>query len=264
MMNSSRVIKSSRDKGANSIMTSRRSSETAESGEGGFHSLSSMWQSDDEELGLDGRRRETAKERLMREAEAVKAETEAMVAAAQARVAQIEQDARDKGFAAGMAEAKVQEKESLAKITADFEALLAGIEGDRQRLYVQYEADVLTLIKAMVDRVLFHEVTVNPQAIEVCLKTALSYVVDNSNVKIRLHAQDLERLKQAAMDRPEILAGFTKIELIEDPAILLGGCALETGFGEIDATLESRRDKVCAAIDAILQQAVKRESMQPS
>ena len=213
-----------------------------------------MWQSDETEVDAGVSKLEAHKNRLRKEAEVIKTETEAMMAAAQARVAQIEKDAYDKGFAAG-------EKESLAKFAANLESLLASIEVDRQRLYAQYEADILTLVKAMVDRVLFHEVTVNPKVIEVCLKTALSYVVDHSTVTVRLHGQDLERLKQAAMERPEILANFTKIELTEDPTISLGGCFLETGFGEIDATLDSRRDKVYLAIDAVLQQAVKKESV---
>jgi len=133
---------------------------------------------------------------------------------------------------------------------------LAAIEKDRQKLHDQYEADILVLIKTMVERVLFHEVTVNPQAIEVCLKMALAYVVENSSITIRLHGQDLERLRQTVMERPEILTGYKKIELIEDPGISLGGCALDTGFGEIDATLDSRRNKVFAAIDAVLKKTV--------
>jgi len=250
-MNLSKVIKSHRPGGSNAVLISRPGGIDPESG--GFHSLASMWQSDDAEFVEVLTQLEKEKERLQTEAEAIKAESEAMVAAAQARVAQIEKEAFDKGFAVGKREAVVQEEARLAQI----DALLAEIEGDRQRLYGQYEADMLTLVKTMVDRVLFHEVTVNPQVIEVCLKTALTYVVENSNITIRLHGQDLERLRQAAMERPEILAGHKKIELVEDPAIAMGGCALDSGFGEIDATLDSRRAKVFAAIDAVLHKAVK-------
>jgi len=250
-MNSSRIIKSTHGGRDNTILITRPGG--AESGGGGFHPLASMWQSDDEELVSVLSKLEIEKENLRHQTEAMKAETAAMVAAAQARVAQIEKDAFDKGFAEGKSDGLAQEKTRIAQI----DTLLATIEQDRQRLYAQYEADILSLIKAMVDRVLFHEVTVNPQAIEVCLKTALAYVVENSTIVIRLHGQDLEQLKQAAMERPEILAGYKKIELAEDPTIALGGCVLDTGFGEIDATLDSRKEKVFAAIDAVLQKAIK-------
>ena len=233
-----------------------RRPEGAEAGEGKFHAFSSMWQSDDAELTAALSQLEKERERLRAEVAAVKAETEAMLAAAQAKGREIEKAARDQGLAAGSAEAAARERERATTFAAESAALFAAIESDRQRLHENYEADVLTLVKAMVDRVLFHEVRINPQAIEVCLKTALAYVVDTSNITIHLHAQDLERLKLAAMERPELLTGFAKIELIEDPAVSQGGCLLETGFGEIDATLDSRRQRVCTAIDAVLKKVV--------
>lgn len=249
-MNSSRIIKSSRGSRDNAIFITRPGG--GESGGGGFHSLDSLWQSDDAELVSTLSTLEAEKNRLQQAAEAMKAETEAMLAAAQERVAQIEKEAFDKGFTAGKAECLAQEQAKFAQI----DTLLAEIEQDRQKLYRQYEADILALVKAMVDRVLFHEVTINPKAIEVCLKTALAYVVENSSIVIRLHAQDLERLKQAAMERPEMLSGYKKIELVEDPSTPLGGCLIDTGFGEIDASLESRKEKVFLAIDAVLHKAV--------
>ena len=255
-MSSSRVIKSARQGGTNTIMITRRPAE-AEAKGGGFHALSSMWQVDDPEMVAALSHLEAEKERLHQEAQALKAEGEAIVAAAQAKVAQIEKEAYEKGLAASRAEAEAAEQERIAKFATESAALFSAIEVDRQKLHARYEDDILTLVKAMVDRVLFHEVTTNPQAIEVCLKTALAYVVDTSKVTIRLHAEDLERFKKAAMQRPELFAGFAKIELTEDPTITMGGCLLETGFGEIDATLESRRDRVYAAIDAVLKRVAK-------
>jgi flagellar assembly protein FliH len=246
------VIKSASQGGGNSIMITRRPA-GAESAEGGFHALSSMWQVDDPELVAALSQLEKEKERLRQEAVVVQAETEAMVLAARAKVAQIEKEAHDKGLATVQAEAEAKEKARMDQFAADTAKLFAAMAADRQQLHERYEADILTLVKAMVDRVLFHEVTVNPQAIEVCLKTALAYVVDNANITIRLHGQDLERFKQAAMARPELLAGFPKIELTEDPTISQGGCLIETGFGDIDATLDSRRERLYAAIDAVLK-----------
>lgn len=254
-MSLSKVIKFSKQGGGGPILVARRSGESHDA-KGGFHALSSLWQSDDEEYVRAVSQLEKDRERLRQEADSLRAENEAMVAAAKDQVAQIEKEAHDRGFAAGKDEALVQEKAVLAQFMTELQTLMKGIETDRQRLFSQYESEVVTLIKAMVDRVLFHEVSTNPQVIEMCLRTALSYVVENSKVTIRVHGQDLERLKKAVMERPEMLTGYKKIDLNEDPAISPGGCFLETSFGEIDATLDSRRDKVCAAIDAILKKAV--------
>lgn len=253
MMSLSKIIKSSREGGRSSILVTRRS--PGDSEEGGFHALSSMWQSDDDEFVAEVSPLQAERKRLRQEVEIIRTENEALVKAAEDRVAQIEKEAHDKGFAAGKKEALDQEKASFAQVMVQLDALLKGIESDRQRFFAQYESEIVTLIKAMVDRVLFHEVTTNPQVIEVCLKTALAYVVENSKVTVRVHGQDLERLKRAAMERPEMLTGYKKIDLNEDRAVSPGGCFLETSFGEIDATLDSRRDRVFAAIDAILKKA---------
>lgn len=254
-MSLSKIIKSSRQGGQSAILVARRSKGSAEGQEGGFHALSSMWQSDDEVMKVLSPL-EAERERLQKETDAIRAENDALIAAARDRVAQIEKEAYDKGFAVGQNEALAQETTRLDQIMAELKTLLENIETDRQRLFAQYESEVVTLIKAMVDRVLFHEVTTNPQVIEVCLRTALAYVVENSKVTVRVHGQDLERLKKAAMERPEMLTGYKKIDLNEDPSVSPGGCFLETSFGEIDATLDSRRDKVYSAIDAILKKAV--------
>lgn len=254
-MSLSKIIKSSRQGGGSSILVTRRSGGGPDAQEGGFHALSSLWQSDDDEFVAAVSQVEAERERLRQETETIRADNEALVAAAKDRVAQIEKEAYDKGFAAGKDEVLVQERAELARFMAELQALLNGIETDRQRFFAQYESEIVTLVKAMVDRVLFHEVTTNPKVIEVCLKTALAYVVENSNVTVRVHGQDLERLRKAAMERPEMLTGYKKIDLNEDPSVSPGGCYLETSFGEIDATLDSRRDKVCAAIDAILKKA---------
>ncbi len=254
-MSSSRVIKSARQGGGHNILVSRPAGERPATGD--FHALESLWQSDDRELAAALGELETAHERLRQERERTKAECEALVAAAQARTGEIEKSAFEAGFSAGKAEAETEGRRRLSEFAAQLDTLLAGIEQDRQRLHDRYEADILTLVKAMVDRALFHEARVNPQAIEVCLKTALAYVVENSSVTARLHGEDLARLKQVAMERPGLLSGHRRIELIEDPMISPGGCLLETAFGEIDATLESRRDKVFAAIDAVLRQAAQ-------
>ena len=227
---------------------------------GGFHSLASLWQSDDPELAAGLGKLAEERRRFQEETQALKAEAEAMITEAKAKAKQIEEEARAKGLAEGKAQTEAEEKGRFAKI----DALLTELEGERQRFHQQYEDDMLTLIKAMVDRVLFHELKANPQAIELCLKKALTYVVEDAQVVIRLHGKDLERLQQAAQERPELLAGYQKIELVEDPTLAMGGCILDSGFGEINASLESRKDKVFAAIDAAWQEATLEPPPLPS
>lgn len=214
-----------------------------------FHSYDSLWQSP------GGENVETIS-KLEKEKLRIKAETEELLENARNQVEQIEKEAREKGYAAGKEEALAEEKITLSGKVSEFDSFLKALEVDRKQLNVSYEKDIITLVKTMVDRVLFHEASVNPMVIEVCLKTAMSYVVENSKIKIHLNAKDLDRLKEASVERPDLLAGTNKIELTEDPGITEGGCLLETGFGDVDATLESRKDRLYEAIDAIFQKVL--------
>nr|MBF0221359.1 hypothetical protein [Desulfobulbaceae bacterium] len=214
-----------------------------------FRSLDSLWQSSDTEY------IETV-DRLKEERERVERLTREMLETAKAQVATIEKEAYDKGFKAGKAEALAVEQKKQQEASAQFDKLVADFNKDRERLHEHYELDILSLVKLMVERVLFHEVTVNPLVIETCLKTAMSYVVQNSKVKINLHKDDLTVIQQATLERPQLLDRVSQVELTEDPAISRGGCFLETGFGEIDATLETRRDKIYKALDVIFVKAL--------
>jgi flagellar assembly protein FliH len=218
-----------------------------------FFSLDSLWQSSDTEH-VD------TVNRLKKEQEKAERRSREMIAEAQSQVAQIEKKAYDKGVSAGKEAALAEERKKHQQILLQFSQLAAGFEEDRKRLHANYEADIVSLVKLMVDRVLYHEVTVNPLVIETCLKTALSYVVQNSKVKINLNKDDLARIQQAALEKPELLEGVSQVELSEDPAISQGGCYLETGFGEIDATLETRRDKIYKALDVIFMKALAGKS----
>jgi flagellar assembly protein FliH len=101
----------------------------------------------------------------------------------------------------------------------------------------------------MVDRLVNHEVSVNPRVIQACFREAMEFVVENSVVQVHLHSEDFHRIKEASLENPTMIAGKSRVELVDDPNISQGGCLLKTDFGEIDATLESCREKLYEAFD---------------
>lgn len=251
-MSLSNVIKSKIIRPAeNQILTTRAGLTDLNQDE--FCTLDSLWQSGNSEYVDDVTRLKEDKDRAKRECES-------MLAQAQAKVAEIEKQAFDKGFASGREEALKLGREELQAKSVKIDELLKTISDGRRQLYEKYHNDVATLMQVMLERILFHEVSINPQVIKACLKATLGYVVENSTVTVHLHENDFNSLKEAGLDDPELLAGFKQLELTEDPAISEGGCLLETGFGEIDATLESRRDKLSRAIEVTFMQAMEQEN----
>ncbi|WP_456433583.1 FliH/SctL family protein [Thermosulfuriphilus sp.] len=170
------------------------------------------------------------------------------------RLAQVEQDAYEKGFAQGEKDGRelgLRQYESVAK---RLEALLKALEREREALLEKYQKELVALVKAVAERIIFREVEQHPEVIFTCLKEALALAVEKAKVIIRVNPQDLELLDKASEEVSVDLARFEKVDFRPDPGISRGGCLLETDFGLIDATLEHRRDELFKAIDQALEE----------
>ncbi len=219
-----------------------------------FVSYESLWHDQDggeEEVGL------TAAEEMLMEQERIRSENKEMVEKARAEAAGIEKQAYDKGFAGGEEEGRISGRAEFNDRMHQAANLIRELEKARSDVHSRYEDDLLPLIKTMVDRLVNHEVSVNSQVIMACLRDAMEYVVARSTVKVHLHPIDLERINTMEQDDPQPFAGRQQVELVADPDISEGGCFLETEFGEIDATLENRREQLYEAVDRAFQAAIE-------
>ena len=161
----------------------------------------------------------------------------------------LRQEAYAEGFAKGEAEGKAAGLAQYEQQREELAALFGALEGEREAVLRQHEESMLALITAMVDRLVYHEISVNPLVIQACLKKAMEFVVENSTVQIHLHGDDFARLKKASLEDSRLIEGKNRIQLVEDPNIAVGGCFLKTDFGEIDATLENSKTRLYGAVE---------------
>ena len=251
MMNLSSVIKIHSDR---SSLDGLESSLPNLENSGEFVSYESLWHDQgggEKEIGL------TAVEKIQMEQERIQSENEEMIKKARAEAAEIEKQAYDRGFARGEEEGRTSGQAEFDDRMLQAANLIKKLEEARSDVYSRYEDDLLPLIKTMVDRLVNHEVSVNSQVIMACLRDAMEYVVARSTVKVHLHPVDLERINKMEQDDPQPLTGRQQVELVADPDISEGGCFLETEFGEIDATLENRREQLYEAVDRAFQAAIE-------
>ena len=255
-MNLSNIIKMRQDITADSV--DLPSSSLAEQDEGRFVSLQSLWQ-------VKSGRGECGEEVavpdplqvLQDEQERIKAETEEMVADARARVAEIEEQAHEKGFNQGKEEGIAAGKAEYAGQLSNINDLLAAIEQERPALHKQYEKELLPLVKAVSRRLINQEILTNPQIVMAGLHEAMEYMVENSKVKVHLNPDDYANITAEGLDSS--LAGHKHLTLLADDGVIAGGCFLETDFGEIDSTVETRLEKLYAAVDQAFIAALEEE-----
>ncbi len=218
---------------------------------GAFQSLEDLWM--ESAASGDGKEARAVPLNDAARNEILQRKYDEIVEQARQAAAAIEQEAFQKGFARGEEEARQSQAEQV-RLLQDY---VAGIPARIDELIRPLERDALELVKALLDRLVEHEVSVNPAVIAACLQSAMGYVVENSVVRIRLNPEDFNRIKEAALDNPSMLEGKGKVQLIEDPSVSLGGCLLDTDFGEIDATLENRRRQLLTAVDQAFAAAMQ-------
>jgi flagellar assembly protein FliH len=159
--------------------------------------------------------------------------------------------ASEKGHAEGLLAGRVEGEAEYGRTIKKLESVLSAVQGELNSRNERYEEEILLLIKTMVDRLVHHEVSVNPNVIRACLREALTNVVEKSKVKAHFHPDDFQRIRKASMEDPTLLEGKNRIEMVEDPGVTVGGCLLRTDFGEVDATIENGRERLHEVVDRL-------------
>ncbi|UBM23935.1 flagellar assembly protein FliH [Pseudomonas sp. p1(2021b)] len=163
----------------------------------------------------------------------------------------IRQEAYNEGFATGEREGF---HSTQLKVRQEAEAALAAKLGSLERLMghllepiaeqdEQIEKGLVHLVAHMVRQVIGRELHSDSSQITHVLREALKLLpMGAENIRIHLNPQDFEQVK-ALRERHE-----GRWKLLEDEALLPGGCRIETLHSRIDATMETRTEKALAQL----------------
>ncbi|EJN36634.1 flagellar biosynthesis/type III secretory pathway protein [Pseudomonas sp. GM84] len=172
----------------------------------------------------------------------------------------IREEAYNEGFATGEREGfhstqlKVrQEAEvALAAKLASLEQLMGHLLEPIAEQDTQIEKTLVHLVSHMARQVIGRELRSDSSQITQVLREALKLLpMGADNIRIHLNPQDFE-LAKALRERHE-----EQWKLLEDEALLPGGCRIETLHSRIDATMETRIEKAVAQLfDQLHDQAL--------
>lgn len=163
----------------------------------------------------------------------------------------IRQEAYNEGFATGEREGfhstqlKVrQEAEvALAAKLASLEQLMTHLLEPIAEQDTQIEKGLVHLVANMARQVIGRELRGDSSQVTHVLREALKLLpMGAENIRIHLNPQDFE-LAKALRERHE-----ENWKLLEDEALLPGGCRIETAHSRIDATMETRIEKAVAQL----------------
>ena len=163
----------------------------------------------------------------------------------------IRQEAYNEGFAAGerdgfhATQIKVrQEAEAALRARlATLETLMSNLMAPIAEQDTQIERSLVELVSHIARQVIQRELKIESSQIERVIQEALKLLpMGANNIRIFVNPQDFEQIK-ALRERHE-----EKWKILEDPALLPGGCRVESEHSRIDGTVETRITQALALL----------------
>ena len=156
---------------------------------------------------------------------------------------QARQEGYDSGHAAGHAEG-YQAGQALAKAEAQRLATLVDeIDTAFNALDADVAEELVTLAITVARQLVGKAVTMDPAAVLHVVREALQQLPQNK-VRIHINPEDAAAIREHLGEQLD--QGHH--QLIADETVARGGCRLESGTGEVDATLETRWRRVIATM----------------
>jgi len=153
---------------------------------------------------------------------------------------EIERQAYERGFRKGEEDGRRAAEQKSAPLMATLEATLAELDGVRSRVRQQLEREVVDLSLHVARKVIHHEMSVSEEAILCVVKDAMAHLEDPGEVTIRMHPEDLKRIREAGERIHSAMENLDSIRFEEDPGIDCGGCYIHTSYGDVDARIEEQ------------------------
>jgi flagellar assembly protein FliH len=177
--------------------------------------------------------------------------------APEARAAEIQQEseararaAYNQGLAAGEAAAQQRAQQKLDPVLHGLNSMIAELASLRKRVRAEAEDDAVKLSIAIARRVLYRELSTDPEAILGLVIAAFQ----------KLNVRETHRLRVSPPDAAMMQEHRTKLqippglEISPDASLAAGSAIFETSRGDLDASIETQ----LAEIDRGLTDALKR------
>ncbi|XAL99029.1 FliH/SctL family protein [Phycisphaeraceae bacterium D3-23] len=198
---------------------------------------------------------QAAKIRMRAEAEAERIIEDAHARAA-AIVTQREQEADERGYAAGLergraegqeqgkAQALAQAHEEIARLTATWTDVATQWETQRTAMQRDARQSVTAFALRAVEKIVHRVVETDTDTVARQVAAALELVLSQHDVVVRIHPDDRERIENTLPQIVERIGDLGHVLLADDPDVGPGGCALAFGSGHIDATIETQLERI--------------------
>ncbi len=178
----------------------------------------------------------------------VRAEAAKIVQQAEQEAAKIRQDSERAGKAAAESAIERILDEKVAKqmqtLTPALAAAVQQIEDSRQDWLRLWETSATALACEIAKRIIRRELETQPEIAQEWLRDALQMCAGAAEITVRLNPIDRDTLGVQVQQLVDVFHTVAQANIVADESVSLGGCRIETEFGEIDNQLETQLSRL--------------------
>lgn len=161
-------------------------------------------------------------------------------ARAESDTASVFDKARQEGYRKGTQEAELKYKALLAEA----QSIKLKAEADYRQYIESIESDVVNVILDTARCIIGTEVKSNREYILELVRNAFGKCSSRDSIILKVGTQDYEFVQENREALSVVLDGMGELDIKCDPAIKSGGCMLETPYGTVDASVQTKMKKV--------------------
>ncbi len=169
----------------------------------------------------------------------IRQEAEKLIAAARKNAEQIESQAYNLGYEQGTKDGEELGRRQFEVGLQHLEKFLENFKEQTAGLSSSYEAQMLQVCLIVARKIIEKEITEDQDLIARVLVRAMDRTIEGSSITVHMNPRDFENLCEDFLSRLSTPGG-NKVELKPDAKVNRGGCMIETDFGLVDASIESR------------------------
>lgn len=159
----------------------------------------------------------------------------------QQEIADLRRTARAEGFERGHAEGLIAARTELDALSAQVASIVAALEQPLEAMDDRVVEQITELAMRIARRLVRRELRTDPKQIVAVVREALAVLpLGLSDVRLHLHPDDARLIGETLAPAE----GEAAWSIVEDPVIARGGCRISSSSSQIDATVETRLERV--------------------
>jgi flagellar assembly protein FliH len=148
------------------------------------------------------------------------------------------------GLEEGREKAYQESSEAFAQRLTSLEQLTTSIENLKPQLVSHNESHIVRLTYVMAKKIAMDEIAERPDLILKVVNQAIQGAQSDESVTVRVSQIDLDFIEQMREKLGKNFESLKRAKFEASDAITPGGCVVETNYGDVDATVEQRVNKL--------------------